>query len=117
MDNHGYLQLVDFGFAKRIPGTAGATGAAGRDATDLDGPLWTLCGTPAYLSPEMLLHKGHGRPVDMWAFGVLIYECLVGTTPFEDDVSKQKMVRVFAELGIVRGQPRALSASLGREAG
>lgn len=68
LDNVGYLKLTDFGFAKR-----------------LDGRTYTLCGTPEYLAPEILLQKGHGKPVDWWCLGILIYEMLVGIDPFSDD--------------------------------
>jgi serine/threonine protein kinase len=69
MINHnGYLKLVDFGFAKKCP-----------DKT------YTVCGTPEYLAPEIILHKGHGKAADWWAFGILVYEFLVGIDPFSDD--------------------------------
>ena len=42
----------------------------------LRGPAWTMCGTPDYMSPEMLLHKGHSYSVDWWAIGAFTYECL-----------------------------------------
>lgn len=58
----GYLKLTDFGFAKFI-----------------EGRTYTLCGTPEYLAPEILLNKGHGKPVDWWCLGILIYEMLAGT--------------------------------------
>jgi len=67
IDHFGYLKVTDFGFAKRIDPTV---------------KTWTLCGTPEYLAPEIILNKGHGKAVDWWALGVLIYEMLVGYPPF-----------------------------------
>lgn len=65
LDGMGYLKLVDFGFAKQL-----------QDRT------WTLCGTPEYLAPEIILNKGHGFGADWWCVGILAFECLTGTTPF-----------------------------------
>jgi protein kinase A len=64
----GYLKLTDFGFAKYI-----------------EGRTYTLCGTPEYLAPEILLNKGHGKPVDWWCLGILTYEMLAGIDPFSDE--------------------------------
>ncbi|XP_026190945.1 cAMP-dependent protein kinase catalytic subunit alpha [Cyclospora cayetanensis] len=68
LDRDGYVKLTDFGFAKVV-----------ELRTD------TLCGTPEYIAPEVLLNKGHGKPVDWWTLGILIYEMLVGYPPFLDD--------------------------------
>ena len=57
ISSDGYLKLTDFGFAKVVVNRT-----------------YTLCGTPEYIAPEILLNKGHGKPVDWWAMGVLIYE-------------------------------------------
>ncbi|CAJ0936262.1 unnamed protein product, partial [Mesorhabditis belari] len=45
----------------------------------------TMCGTMDYLPPEMILGHRHGEHVDLWSLGVLCYEFLVGSPPFESD--------------------------------
>jgi serine/threonine protein kinase len=64
----GYLKLTDFGFAKVV-----------------ENRTYTLCGTPEYLAPEIILNKGHGKSVDWWTCGILLYEMLCGIDPFSDD--------------------------------
>mmetsp|Transcript_33887 Transcript_33887/g.91727 ORF Transcript_33887/g.91727 Transcript_33887/m.91727 type:complete len:365 (-) Transcript_33887:131-1225(-) len=68
IDSEGHMKITDFGFAKVV-----------EDRT------WTLCGTPEYLAPEIVQSKGHGKPVDWWAVGILIFEMLAGYPPFYDE--------------------------------
>ncbi|SCV30566.1 related to ankyrin repeat [Fusarium fujikuroi] len=64
----GYIKIVDFGFAKRVPAKT-----------------WTLCGTPEYMAPEVISGRGYGKSVDWWCLGIMIYEMLCGFTPFANE--------------------------------
>mmetsp|Transcript_45798 Transcript_45798/g.85081 ORF Transcript_45798/g.85081 Transcript_45798/m.85081 type:complete len:168 (+) Transcript_45798:778-1281(+) len=68
---------------------------------------YTLCGTPLYLAPEVILSRGHDKGADYWSWGVLIYEMIVGVTPFYDHGIEQ--IELFKK--IVQGKyifPRKL---------
>lgn len=66
IDHTGYLKLADFGFCKRMD----------------KGRTYTLCGTPEYMAPEVVLHKGYGLSADWWSLGILLYELNSGNSPF-----------------------------------
>lgn len=74
LDADGHLRLTDFGLAK-----GGITGPGAEGGTK------TFCGTPEYLAPEILENKGHGKAVDWWAMGTLLFEVARTDDSFPSD--------------------------------
>jgi calcium/calmodulin-dependent protein kinase I len=70
-DEHSSLVLADFGIAKMLE-TPGEV-------------LTTMAGSFGYAAPEVMMKKGHGKPVDMWSMGVITYTLLCGYSPFRSD--------------------------------
>lgn len=79
VDDCGYLKIIDYGLAKTLK----------KDQTSK-----TFCGTPEYLAPEMVLHQGHDLSVDWWALGILIYEMLIGVTPFYNKERRLLLLKI-----------------------
>ena len=68
LDEKGHVKLTDFGLSKILE-------------TESD-KAFTICGTPQYLAPEVLLKKGYDKSVDWWSLGCVMYEMLTGKLPF-----------------------------------
>uniref|UniRef100_A0AAY4C405 Serine/threonine-protein kinase DCLK2 n=1 Tax=Denticeps clupeoides TaxID=299321 RepID=A0AAY4C405_9TELE len=59
-------------------------------ATVVEGPLYTVCGTPTYVAPEIIAETGYGLKVDIWAAGVITYILLCGFPPFHSEKNQQE---------------------------
>lgn len=91
---NGYPKIIDFGLAKQLPYTKLSEDNIIRKYTKCH----TLCGTPEYISPEMLLKKEYDYAVDLWAFGVLIYEMIFMQTPFIDNKNNSDFTTMFSNI-------------------
>jgi len=86
IDSKGYIKIVDFGFAKSVPYF--------NKGDEIQYRTFTLCGTPDYMAPEVVLTQGHDKSADYWALGVLSYEMLCGSTPFESPTQKRTFEKI-----------------------
>lgn len=67
LDAQGYIKVTDFGLSRQ---------------NVRENDVKSICGTPEYLAPEIILKQGYGRAVDWWTLGSIVYEMLVGVPPF-----------------------------------
>jgi protein kinase A len=67
LDEYGYISIIDYGLAKKI---------------DQKNLTYTFCGTSEYIAPEIWQNSGYGKEVDWWSIGIMIYELVIGFTPF-----------------------------------
>ncbi|XP_074140691.1 serine/threonine-protein kinase DCLK3 [Sminthopsis crassicaudata] len=81
-DRSTTLKLTDFGLAKHVVK-----------------PIFTVCGTPTYVAPEILSEKGYGLEVDMWAAGVILYILLCGFPPFRSQDRDQEELFAIIQRG------------------
>ncbi|XP_029366296.1 cGMP-dependent protein kinase 1-like [Echeneis naucrates] len=67
LDEHGYAKLIGSRCLKKV---------------DVGKKTWTFCGTVGYMSPEIILKKGHSISTDVWSLGIFVFELLSGGLPF-----------------------------------
>lgn len=65
LDLDGHIKLTDFGLSK--------------ENFNANSRSYSFCGSPEYMSPEMLSRKGHNLSIDYYSLGALLYEMLTGT--------------------------------------
>ena len=76
----GHAKLADMGFCKEL---------AHGERT------YTTCGTADYMAPEVMLCQGYDKSADYWAFGVLVYEMLVGNAPFAAKSDRERHHKIL----------------------
>ena len=80
LDKENRVKLTDFGWSNYY--------------SDEVEPRTTICGTPEYLPPEMVEQRTHDTSADVWCLGVLLYEMLVGHTPFKSQAKKNMLINI-----------------------
>ena len=84
LDRHGYLKVIDFGLARILRQNEKA---------------FTVCGTPAYMAPEIHLGQPYSYAAEWWTVGTLIYQMIFGVAPFSNrNVVAQKNMIIEGEL-------------------
>lgn len=81
LDCKGHIKLTDFGLCK--------------EAIDDNTLTHTFCGTVEYMAPEILSRTGHGRAVDWWSLGALLFDMLTGSPPFTAGSRKKTMEKIL----------------------
>ncbi|KAM5325152.1 ribosomal protein S6 kinase alpha-2 isoform 5-T5 [Glossophaga mutica] len=87
LDEEGHIKITDFGLSK--------------EAVDHDKRAYSFCGTIEYMAPEVVNRRGHTQSADWWSFGVLMFEMLTGSLPFQGKDRKETMALILkAKLGM-----------------
>ncbi|KAM8895113.1 ribosomal protein S6 kinase alpha-2-like isoform 3-T3 [Spinachia spinachia] len=87
LDEEGNIKITDFGLSK--------------EAIDNDKRAYSFCGTIEYMAPEVVNRRGHTQSADWWSFGVLMFEMLTGSLPFQGKDRKETMALILkAKLGM-----------------
>ena len=80
LDSQGNIKITDFGLSKQ-----------GVASNKQGQKTYSFCGTPEYLAPEIIQGIGHGKAVDWWSLGALLYEMLCGRPPHYQKNRKQML--------------------------
>lgn len=92
---NGYPKIIDFGLAKKLPYIKTCDDGSIKKYTK----CYTLCGTPEYVAPELIIRNGYNYSVDIWAYGVMLYEIICRMTPFNDkQEGNDRIERLFTNV-------------------
>nr|XP_020465463.1 serine/threonine-protein kinase ULK1-like isoform X2 [Monopterus albus] len=90
--NNTCIKIADFGFARHLQNNMMAA---------------TLCGSPMYMAPEVIMSQNYDAKADLWSIGTIVFQCLTGKAPFQ--ASSPQDLRLFYE------KNKTLSPNIPRE--
>ncbi len=114
---NGVLKVTDFGVARVIRNAQRAPGVMAPTGEQVTGRVGgAIIGTPEYLAPELLIGSAATVAADLYAAGIVLHECLVGSTPYGADTPMAFLASKLSESHAVRSRPTAVVASEARAA-
>ncbi|XP_061586723.1 serine/threonine-protein kinase ULK1-like [Cololabis saira] len=91
------IKIADFGFARHLQTNTMAA---------------TLCGSPMYMAPEVIMSKNYDAKADLWSIGTMVYQCLTGKAPFHASTPQELRLYYESNTTLLPSIPKETSANL-----
>ncbi|XP_068422826.1 serine/threonine-protein kinase ULK1a isoform X2 [Clinocottus analis] len=91
------IKIADFGFARHLQTNTMAA---------------TLCGSPMYMAPEVIMSKNYDAKADLWSIGTIVYQCLTGKAPFHASTPQELRLFYESNMTVLPSIPKETSSNL-----